>query len=120
VGLERGPHSLVSTIEELLGRNNSGSGLESREYGRRDSLHWPRGTLYPQNLALTSPKGGGHSFGIVRSRTKGMEFVFTCRKSFSASSSRVGVHVSLSQSEFFIGVFCSGLKSSSSGYSAVD
>jgi hypothetical protein len=37
VGLERGPLSLVSTTEKLLGRNSSGSGLESREYGRRDS-----------------------------------------------------------------------------------
>jgi hypothetical protein len=37
VGLERGPLSLVSTIEELLGRKSSGSGLESREYGRRGS-----------------------------------------------------------------------------------
>jgi hypothetical protein len=33
VGLERGPLSLVSTIEELLGRKSSGSRLESREYG---------------------------------------------------------------------------------------
>jgi hypothetical protein len=30
VGLERGPLSLVNTIEEALGRKNSGSGLESR------------------------------------------------------------------------------------------
>jgi hypothetical protein len=37
VGMERGPLSLVSTTEELLGRNSSGSGLESREYGSRDS-----------------------------------------------------------------------------------
>jgi hypothetical protein len=37
VGLERGPLSLVSTTEELLGRCSGGSGLESREYGRRDS-----------------------------------------------------------------------------------
>jgi hypothetical protein len=37
VGLERGSLSLVSTTEELLGRNSSGSGLESREYGRKDS-----------------------------------------------------------------------------------
>jgi hypothetical protein len=36
VDLELGPLSLVSTIQELLGRNNSGSGLESRDYGRRD------------------------------------------------------------------------------------
>jgi hypothetical protein len=37
VSLERGPLRIVSTTEELLGRNNSGSGLESREYDRRDS-----------------------------------------------------------------------------------
>jgi hypothetical protein len=36
VGLERGPLSLVSITEELLGRKNSGSGLENREHGRRD------------------------------------------------------------------------------------
>jgi hypothetical protein len=36
VGLERGLLSLVSTTEELLGRKSSGSGLENREYGRRD------------------------------------------------------------------------------------
>jgi hypothetical protein len=35
VGLERGPLSLVSKIEELLGRKSSGSGLENRDYGRR-------------------------------------------------------------------------------------
>jgi hypothetical protein len=31
VGLERGPLSLVTTTEELLGRNSSGSGLEKRD-----------------------------------------------------------------------------------------
>jgi hypothetical protein len=31
VGLERGPLSLVSTTEELLGSNSSGSGLENRD-----------------------------------------------------------------------------------------
>jgi hypothetical protein len=36
VGLERGPLSLVSTTEELLGRKSNGSCLENREYGRRD------------------------------------------------------------------------------------
>jgi hypothetical protein len=36
VGLERGPHSLVSTTEELLGSESSGSVLEHREYDRRD------------------------------------------------------------------------------------
>jgi hypothetical protein len=50
VGLEQGPLSLVNTTEELLGRNSSGSGLERREYGRRDSSRWPRGTLHPQKV----------------------------------------------------------------------
>jgi hypothetical protein len=36
VDLERGSLSLVSTIEELLERKSSGSGLEIREYGHRD------------------------------------------------------------------------------------
>jgi hypothetical protein len=44
VGLERGPLSLVSTTEELLGRESSGSCLENREYGRRDPSRWRRGT----------------------------------------------------------------------------
>jgi hypothetical protein len=46
VGLERGPLSPVSTIEELLERENSGSGLESQEYGRKDVSRWARRTLY--------------------------------------------------------------------------
>jgi hypothetical protein len=35
VGLEGGPLSLVSTIEELLERKSSVSGLENRDYGHR-------------------------------------------------------------------------------------
>jgi hypothetical protein len=66
---------LVSTIEELLERKSSGSGLESREYGRRDPSRLPRGTLYPQKLALTSLTSGGRSVGIVRSRTQATEFL---------------------------------------------
>jgi hypothetical protein len=58
VGLERGPLSLVSTTEELVDRNSSGSCLENREYGRRDPSRWPRGTLYPQKLSITSPTSG--------------------------------------------------------------
>jgi hypothetical protein len=38
------PLSLVSTIQVPLGRESSGSGLESREYGRRDPPRWPRDT----------------------------------------------------------------------------
>jgi hypothetical protein len=58
VGLEQGPLSLVSTIEELLGRKSSGSGLENREFVRRDASRWPRGTVYPQKVALTWPTSG--------------------------------------------------------------
>jgi hypothetical protein len=83
VGLERVQLSLVSTIEELLGRNNCGSGLENREYGRGDPLRWPRDTLYPQKLTPTSPTCGGRSVGIVRLRTKATEFVlFVCYSIF--------------------------------------
>jgi hypothetical protein len=74
VSPERGPLSLVVTIEELLGRKSSGSGLKSRDYGRRDQSRWPRGTIYPQKLAVTSPTGGGRSVGMVRSRTQTTEF----------------------------------------------
>jgi hypothetical protein len=77
VGLERGPLSLVSTVE-LFGRNSSGSGLENREYGCGDPLRWPRDTLCPQKLALTSPTRCGHSVGIVLLRTKATEFVLFC------------------------------------------
>jgi hypothetical protein len=69
VGLERGPLSLTIKIEELLGINSSGSGLENREYGRGDPLRRPRETLYPLMLALTSPTGGGRSVGRYSSLT---------------------------------------------------
>jgi hypothetical protein len=74
VSLERGPLSLVRTTEELLGRQSSGSGLESQEFGRRDPPSWPRGILYPQKLAPTSPTSGGRSVGIVRSQTLATAF----------------------------------------------
>jgi hypothetical protein len=76
--LERRPLSLVSIIEELLGRNSSGFGLESWEYGRGNQLRWPRDTIYQQKRALTSPTSGGRSVGIVRLRTKATEFVVLC------------------------------------------
>jgi hypothetical protein len=76
VSLERGLLSLVSTTEELLERKSSGSGLETREYGRMDPSRWQRGTLYSQKLALTSSTNGGRSVGIVHSRTEVTEFSF--------------------------------------------
>jgi hypothetical protein len=74
VGLERSTLSLMSTTEELLETKSSGSGLEKREYGCRDSSRWPCGTLYPQKLALTSPISGGRLIEIVRSRNQVTEF----------------------------------------------
>jgi hypothetical protein len=78
VDLERGPLSLVSTNEELLGRKSSGSGLESREYGSRDPSHADHVTpLYPQKFSLTSSTGGGRSDGMIRLLTQATE-IFPC------------------------------------------
>jgi hypothetical protein len=75
VGLERGPFSLVSTTEELLGRRSSGSGLGNRDYGLRGAALSDYATsLYPQELALTSPSSGDRSVGIVLSRIQATEF----------------------------------------------
>jgi hypothetical protein len=74
VCLKRGPLSLVSTTEELLGTKRSGSGLDSRDYSRRDPSSCPHGALYPQKLALTWPTSGGRLVDIVRSRTQATEF----------------------------------------------
>jgi hypothetical protein len=89
VGLERGPLSLVSTIKEILGRNNSGSGLEIRGYGRRNPSRWPRGTLNPQTLAQTSPIIGGRSVGIVRPRTQATKFSLLLYRSYYSLHIRV-------------------------------
>jgi hypothetical protein len=76
LGLKQGPVNLVSKIEELLGRNSSGFGLERREYGREDPLGWPRDTLYQQKFPLTSLTSCDLAVGIVRSRTKATKFSF--------------------------------------------
>jgi hypothetical protein len=39
------------------------SGQENRINGRGDPLRWPRDTLYPEKLALTSPTSGGRTKG---------------------------------------------------------
>jgi hypothetical protein len=54
---------------------SSGSCLENREYGRRYPSRWPRRTLYPYKLAITSLKSGGRSVGIVRSWSQTKELV---------------------------------------------
>jgi hypothetical protein len=64
---------------------SSGSCLENGEYGRRDPSRWPRGTLYPQKLAIISLTSGSRSVGIVRLRTQPMELKFSAQISSSIS-----------------------------------
>jgi hypothetical protein len=71
LGLQRGPLSLVSTTEELLGIKISGSSQENREYGCRDPF--THDILCPQKSVLTSPTSSDRSVGIVRSLTNAKE-----------------------------------------------
>jgi hypothetical protein len=75
VCLERGPLSLVITIEELLGRKSGGSGLENRDYGLgiRRADH---ATPHLSSKVGTNFIDNGRSVGrIVRSRTQTTELV---------------------------------------------
>jgi hypothetical protein len=70
----RGPLNLMSTIEELLERKSSGSGLENRDYGHRGSAALTmRHPSIQKTLALTSPTNGGRLVSIVRSRNQATE-----------------------------------------------
>jgi hypothetical protein len=74
-GLERGPLSFVSTIEELLGRESSGSGLDGQEYGCRDQSWRPRAAIHRSWYWLRW-KGGERSVGMVRSQTQATELSY--------------------------------------------
>jgi hypothetical protein len=83
LGLERDPLIPVSITEELLEWKSSGFGLENEINDRGNPLRWPRDTLYPQKLVLTSPTSGGHSVGIVHLRTEATEFILVLVWHFS-------------------------------------
>jgi hypothetical protein len=74
VGLERGPLSLVTTIEELLERKNSSFGLENRDYVRRDPPRWPYRKWYLQNV-------------VVAARTSLLSFYVTAITTIHATNS---------------------------------
>jgi hypothetical protein len=76
VGLERGPLSLVSTIEELLDRKVAAPvyKTENTAVGIRHADHVAHSIR--KKLAITSPTSGGHSVGIVRLRTQTMEIFY--------------------------------------------
>jgi hypothetical protein len=74
VGLGRGPLSLVSATEELLERNSSGSGQESREYGRTGTLSSPRDTPLSTEVG-TNFVDKRRSLGQYSSLTDGVSLV---------------------------------------------
>jgi hypothetical protein len=73
VGLERGPLSLASTIEELLERKSSGSGLQNRDYGRRESA--ALATRYPSIRKSWQATSGSRSVSTDQLRTKATELL---------------------------------------------
>jgi hypothetical protein len=73
VGLEWSPLSFANTIEELLERNSSGSGLENRDYGRWDPLRWPHDTTLPSKVGTNFVDKRRSLCRTVRSWTKAME-----------------------------------------------
>jgi hypothetical protein len=73
--LERGPFSLVGTIEELLGRESSGSGLKNREYGRRESATLTTSHPLSAEVGINFPDKRRSLGRIVRSRTQATEIL---------------------------------------------
>jgi hypothetical protein len=69
-------YEMLENLQKILSEQEMKFGLEVREYCRGDLSRLPRNSLYAQKLALTSSTSDCRSVGIVRSRTKAMEFSF--------------------------------------------
>jgi hypothetical protein len=74
MGLERGPLSLVSTIEELLERKISGADLKSENTGAGTRHADHVAPSIRKKLALASTTSDGRSVGIAYSRTQVTDF----------------------------------------------
>jgi hypothetical protein len=72
MSLDRGPLSLVSTIEKLLGRKSSDSGLENLEYGRRDPSSVCDGKHYWEEEAEEEEKGKEGKKMLVKKKEKNL------------------------------------------------
>jgi hypothetical protein len=66
----------VRVTVEQFEWESSGLSLENDINGYGNPLCWPRDTLFPKKMALTSPTSGGRSVGIALLRTKATEFRF--------------------------------------------
>jgi hypothetical protein len=79
-GSGTGPLNLVSTIEEVLGRKSSGSGLENRKYARRDPSRWPRGSLCPQIWYLSMPATEKIMLDSLRQKETAVTALCSCNR----------------------------------------
>jgi hypothetical protein len=77
MSLDRGALSLVSITEELLEWRSSGFGSRKLRLTAVGILYADHATRsIRKKLELTSPTCSGRSVGLVRLRTKAMEFSF--------------------------------------------
>jgi hypothetical protein len=72
--------------------------VKFRELLMKDVLHIVSNRCFDVPLALTSPTGGGHSVGTVRSWTKAMEFTLEI------------VLLFVNEVDFFVSYLCYELK----------
>jgi hypothetical protein len=82
----------VGTIEKILERKISGSGLENREYVRRGPAALTKATTPSiRNIWFyLRRQDGGQSVGIVLSRTKSTELVYALVEAYGVTCKWLG------------------------------